>query len=62
MSILSSSVVERAIADGRQERRIFRDSFPGEAVEALWQRHRAATAQRLAAGCGALPAEPSRRS
>jgi len=38
---------------------ILRSSFPGEAVEGLWRRHREATARRLATGASALPAEPT---
>jgi hypothetical protein len=39
--------------------RIFFGSFPGDTVEVLWRRHRAAMDRRLATGCSALPAEPT---
>jgi hypothetical protein len=39
--------------------KIFRGSFPGEDVDALWRRHQAAIGRRRATGDRALPAEPT---
>ncbi len=37
--------------------KIYRRSFPGRPVDALWQQHQAAIGQRLSTGCSASPAE-----
>ncbi len=42
--------------------KIFRGSFPGEPVDALWPRHQAAIGRRLSTGYRALPAEATVRA